>query len=113
VSVAAPSHALPDLLERAYELSLLEQCLDGVLEARRGCAVVVAGEAGVGKTSLVRCFCAAHPARVTVLAGNCDALFAPRSLGPVLDIADAVGGELRDSLERGAHLHDVVTALLN
>ncbi|MDX6441234.1 MAG: hypothetical protein QOE43_963 [Gaiellaceae bacterium] len=113
MSAAAPLHVPFDLLERGSELSLLEQYLEGVRETRRGRTVVVAGEAGVGKTSLVRCFCADHDARVTILAGNCEALFAPRSLGPVLDIADAVGGELRDALKGGAQLHDIVTALLN
>src|SRR5438128_2251104 len=83
-----------DLLERGRELSMLEQCLQGVRETRRGRTVVVSGEAGVGKTSLVRSFCADHNERVAVLAGNCEALFAPRSLGPVLDIADADAGEL-------------------
>ena len=92
---------------------MLEQCLEGVRETRRGRTVVVAGEAGVGKTSLVRSFCADHDARVAILAGNCEALFAPRSLGPVLDIADAVGGELREALKGGAQLHDIVTALLS
>ena len=92
---------------------MLEQCLEGVRETRRGRTVVVAGEAGVGKTSLVRSFCADHDERVAILAGNCEALFAPRSLGPVLDIADAVGGELRDALTGDAQLHDIVTALLS
>ena len=92
---------------------MLEQCLQGVQETRRGRTVVVAGEAGVGKTSLVRSFCADHDERFAILAGNCEALFAPRSLGPVLDIADAVGGELRDALTGDSQLHDIVTALLS
>ncbi|HTN79555.1 MAG TPA: AAA family ATPase, partial [Acidimicrobiales bacterium] len=55
--------------------------------------VVISGEAGVGKTSLVRELnLRRFPARV--LWGQCDPVQTPRALGPVLDVARAAGGDL-------------------
>ena len=56
--------------------------------------MLVAGEAGIGKTSLVRAFCGARARPVRVLSGGCDALHTPRVLGPFVDIAEETGGEL-------------------
>ena len=113
MTAAAPSHAPPELLERTRELSILERCLEAVAATGQGRAVVVAGEAGVGKTSLTRRFCNLHAPSVDVLSGSCDALFAPRSLGPLLDIADAVGGGLAAAVREGADLHTVAGALID
>ena len=81
------------LLERGTFLSSLEGWL---AEARdgHGCLVWVGGEAGIGKTSLVRAFCDRHGPDARVLWGTCDALRTPRPLGPLLDIAREAGGEL-------------------
>src|SRR4051812_37470317 len=48
------------LLERAAQLAALEEALAAVRVSRVGRLVLVAGEAGIGKTSLVRAFRAAH-----------------------------------------------------
>src|SRR6185436_10993350 len=45
------------------------------------------------------------------LTGACEALFTPRPLGPLLDIAAEVGGELTEVTERGASAGEVLTAL--
>ena len=76
----------------------------------RGQLVLLAGEAGVGKTAIVRAFGERRPS-VAVLAGGCDALFTPRPLGPLLDIAAEVGGELAELTERGASAGEVLGAL--
>jgi DNA-binding CsgD family transcriptional regulator/tetratricopeptide (TPR) repeat protein len=47
-----------------------------------------------------------------VLWGDCDALAAPRPLGPLLDVANVVGGELAELVEAGALPHDVALALM-
>ena len=82
-------------------LGLLErdELLDGLgrafadADAGQGRLVLLGGEAGVGKTALLRAFCGPDlPARV--LWGACERLFTPRALGPFLDIADAAGVEL-------------------
>jgi predicted ATPase len=75
------------LLERQAHLAALEEQFARVAASARGQVVLISGEAGVGKTSLVRQFCAGRSAKVRVLAGACDALFTPAPLGPLLDVA--------------------------
>src|SRR5689334_7503791 len=70
---------------------------------------MVGGEAGVGKTSLVRAF-AAEQRRV--VWGSCDALFTPRPLGPIVEIADSLGGDLPDLVDGEAPPHRVAAALI-
>ena len=67
--------------------------LDGDLERARlgsGRVVLVGGEAGVGKTSLVRSFAERHEGETRVVWGACEALFTPRPLSPVYDILQAL-----------------------
>ena len=77
----------------------------------RGRLVLVEGEAGVGKTALVRRFCGGRGSSARVLWGICDALFTPRPLGPLFDVAEATGGELEELVQTGAKPHEVVAAL--
>jgi DNA-binding CsgD family transcriptional regulator len=99
------------LLERAGELATLERSLATARDGR-GSFVLVSGEAGAGKTALVRAFCDAHRGVARVLWGLCDPLFTPRPLGPLLDIAEAAGGELAEVAQAaGARPHDVAMAL--
>ncbi len=99
-----------ELLERAAEIELLHDRLAAVRASGRGRLVLVAGEAGIGKTALVRAFCdGARTARV--LWGASDALFTPRALGPLLDIALAAGGELGALAAEGAAPGALVAAL--
>ncbi len=87
-----PDERRLELLERSELLEALGAALDGAAEGR-GRMVLLGGEAGAGKTALLRDFCSrSGPARV--LWGACERLFAPRALGPFLDIADAAGVEL-------------------
>jgi DNA-binding CsgD family transcriptional regulator len=97
------------LLERETALDSLEATLVAA-RAGEGRLVLVSGEAGVGKTALVRHF-SDRSAPLRVLWGTCDALFTPRPLGPFVEIAE--GAEwLRATLDRGGRAHDVVTSLL-
>ncbi|MGN6800066.1 MAG: ATP-binding protein [Gaiellaceae bacterium] len=100
-----------ELLERAEHLGLLRDRLAAVRNEGSGSVVLVSGEAGVGKTALLRTFCGGEaPARV--LWGACDGLFTPRALGPLLDIAEETSGELAALTEAGALPHEVAMALL-
>ena len=101
----------PPLLERAEHLELLAAALADVQKTRHGRLVLVRGEAGIGKTTLVRQFCDARGSATRTLSGACEALFTPRALGPFADIAADVGGPLSDLVEGGARPHEVVSAL--
>lgn len=103
--------ARTDLLEREELLDRLGRELAESIGGS-GRLVLLAGEAGAGKTALVRAFCAEHAAAVRLLSGACDALYTPRPLGPLADIAAETGGNLEDLVETGARPHQVLRALL-
>ncbi len=74
------------LLERDAVMEQLEGLL-AEAKAGNGRAVLVRGEAGIGKTSVVRAFTGAHRGEAHVLWGGCDDLVTARPLGPVWDMA--------------------------
>jgi alpha-D-ribose 1-methylphosphonate 5-triphosphate synthase subunit PhnL len=75
-ALSPPSTAL---VEGGAELEVLQQALERVREGA-GELVFLAGEAGVGKTSILRTFADEHGA-TRVLWGAGDPLFTPRPLG--------------------------------
>jgi len=99
------------LLERGDALAALAGWVAGVRDRGDGRLAFVSGEAGVGKTVLLRHFCDEVGA-ARVLWGSCDPLFTPRPLGPLLDLAQATGGELAELVQREARPHEVAAALL-
>ncbi len=79
------------LLERDRTLEALERAV-GDAAVGRGSVALVTGEPGIGKTSLVRAFAdAAAAERARVLLSACDDLIAPRTLGPLRDVAGSDG----------------------
>ena len=100
-----------DLLERAEPLAALEYHFAAVARSSAGRFVFIGGEAGVGKTSLVRSFCANQSVRI--LSGACDALATPHPLGPLLDIAHTTAGVLEATIVRGGRPHEVAAAFLD
>jgi DNA-binding CsgD family transcriptional regulator/tetratricopeptide (TPR) repeat protein len=99
------------LLERSQQLAALDEHLSAVIATTQGRLVMVGGEAGVGKTALVRQF-ADHQRSARVLSGSCDPLFTPHPLGPLLDVAHVVGGNLKTLVEGAQMPHEVVSALM-
>jgi DNA-binding CsgD family transcriptional regulator len=88
------------LLERDTFLASLSADLASAT-AGDGRTVLVSGEAGIGKTSLLEHFVRAHPA-ARVLWGACEALFTPHPLGPLHDLARQSSGRLRTLLGDGS-----------
>ncbi len=98
------------LLERESQLASLAEY---AREARQGNGrlVLVAGEAGVGKSALVEQLEHDMPgARWSW--GACDGLFTPRPLGPLFDLAGHLGGQLLESCRAGAAREELFGALL-
>ena len=110
--MATVLNAPASLLERSLQLDELAAHFHDVVERGAGRVVLVSGEAGIGKTALLRSFCDGA-ARARVLWGDCDPLFTPRPLGPLLDVAEASGGRLADLVRDGALPHDVALALMH
>ncbi|MGA8719335.1 MAG: AAA family ATPase [Solirubrobacteraceae bacterium] len=110
-SSAASGHS-GALLERDGELGRLEQGLEQVALSGSGMVAFIGGEAGVGKTTLVREFCHRRGAREQVLQGACEPLLAPRPFGPFIDLAESSEGELGGLIDEGAKPHVVASALL-
>src|ERR1700761_2109918 len=93
--------AVDRLLEREEQLTALQRYLRHA-RAGRGCLVLVAGEAGIGKTSLVNHFCQSDAAAGSiVLWGACDGLRPPRPLSPLIDVARSTGGFLQAAIDGG------------
>jgi DNA-binding CsgD family transcriptional regulator/tetratricopeptide (TPR) repeat protein len=93
-----------EVLEREELVEALSGLLGG------GHLVFVGGEAGVGKTTLVRAL--AEQARCPVLRGSCEHLATPTPFGPFVDVAastDGLGGLLGD----GADPRTVARAVLD
>ncbi|MEV0284591.1 MULTISPECIES: AAA family ATPase [unclassified Kribbella] len=88
------------MLERERELAELAAAAE---EARAGdgSVVLIAGEAGIGKSSLVGALPRVLPSDTRLLVGYCDDLATPRVLGPLRDLVGSVGGALSRALESG------------
>jgi DNA-binding CsgD family transcriptional regulator/tetratricopeptide (TPR) repeat protein len=99
------------ILEREDALATLHEALDDAI-AGNGRIALVSGEAGIGKTTLVRSFEQDACKRARVVVGACEALFTPRPLGPVHDIAHEVGGPLLDALLTGSGRATILASLL-
>jgi predicted ATPase len=100
-----------ELLERG---STLEQ-LNGLLsdaDRGQGRLVVIGGEAGIGKTALIRHFCESVSDRADVFVGTCDPLSTPTPLGPLFEIASALGRGLDDLLRERASIGVLGATLL-
>ena len=100
----------PLVLERGAELDVLETALRRATTGT-GSVVLVSGEAGIGKTSLVRAFVLDRPDRARVLLGACDDLVTPRTLGPLRDAVRGARGPLATALA-GGDRDAVLSALL-
>jgi DNA-binding SARP family transcriptional activator/tetratricopeptide (TPR) repeat protein len=108
----ARTRSMPEetLVERDDELAALVRTARSVVRTGRGSVVVISGEAGSGKSSLVRAFVGQLDDSVAVAVGGCDDLLAPRSLGPFRDLADSIP-EVASALASGSQPEDILPAL--
>jgi AAA ATPase domain/Bacterial regulatory proteins, luxR family len=99
------------LLERDACLDALDRALQDAASGA-GRVALVSGEAGIGKTALVEWFAHERRGTVCVLWGACDALFTPRPLGPLHDMAAQMQGDVPAPLHSDAHRTAIFSAVL-
>jgi DNA-binding CsgD family transcriptional regulator/tetratricopeptide (TPR) repeat protein len=80
------------LIERESQLAALHQYAREASQGQ-GRLVLISGEAGVGKSVLLEEF-AEKLSEARWLWAGCDGLFTPAALGPLVDIANQINGEL-------------------
>lgn len=99
------------LIEREAALAALDERLE---DARRGdgSVVLVHGEAGIGKTSVLQTWASGLPGAVRLAWGACDPLSTPSPLAPFREVASELGGEVLAGLRGGAARLDVFAALV-
>jgi DNA-binding CsgD family transcriptional regulator len=102
------------LLERTGQLEELSRHLEEAA-AGHGRVVLIGGEAGVGKSTLVNAFCERAGTTAQFMRATCDALSPPDPYGPLLDIGPALGIDPRQLLastpRRDELFHIVLNAL--
>ena len=108
VTLASPG----GLLERGGFLEALETSWADAVD---GCGrlVLVAGEAGIGKTALVREFCNGQRPLGRVLWGGCDGLRTPRPFAPFVDIAATASDGFAETIARGERPARCFAALID
>lgn len=96
-------------VERSLPLSQLNQAWEDA-QMGNGRLVIIGGEAGIGKTTLVEKFTA--PYEEMMLWGACDDFFTPRPYGPLHDIAHKTNGKLLNLLQRQADKYTLFSTFL-
>lgn len=87
----------PLLLERERALQVLRERTARLARGEGGCALVE-GDAGLGKTSLLRALQAGLPTGLDWLAGGCEPLLAPPPLAPWLDMLSGLPPRLAEAV---------------
>jgi predicted ATPase/DNA-binding CsgD family transcriptional regulator len=94
----------PTLLERENVLAEMD-ALAQTAASGAGQILLLRGEAGVGRSALLRRFHDMMSGRTEVLLGYCDPLSAPRPLGPLIDMFNRLPGaratDLRAAMDAG------------
>jgi DNA-binding CsgD family transcriptional regulator/tetratricopeptide (TPR) repeat protein len=101
-----------ELLERT---ELLDELRGAIMAARRGegRVIILEGEAGVGKSSVLRVVARRPEAGTRSLWGVCDALTTPRPLGPLADMAAHGALATAARMAERAPIHEIFDAFMD
>jgi DNA-binding CsgD family transcriptional regulator/tetratricopeptide (TPR) repeat protein len=99
------------LVERDEHLRALQGAVDG--SADRGRVVLVSGEAGLGKTSIVEALIAGLDHRYRLLRAACEPVGIPAAFAPLFELLDEMPSELREDIRSGAGRAAVIAGVLD
>ena len=99
------------LIERDLQLETLSDAI--AASDRDGQMVLVSGEAGYGKTSLINAVLDGLDHRYHVLTAACEPLDIPAAFGPVFDVMNEFPEELRNDLKSGSGRMSVYAGMLD
>ncbi len=93
---------------------VLSQMHHAMVQARDidGQSLLISGEAGIGKTTLLDHFVQEQASDCRVLWGGCEDLFTPRPLGPLMDLMPLLNGEVVSALRAGNDPGAIFSAVL-
>jgi DNA-binding CsgD family transcriptional regulator len=97
------------LVEREEQLASLFHLAD----AGTGSAVLLSGEAGFGKTSLLRAFLGGLDHRHRILEAACEPVGIPTAFSPLFDLLDDLPTELCDDIRTGSGRTAVYAGMLD
>jgi DNA-binding CsgD family transcriptional regulator/tetratricopeptide (TPR) repeat protein len=96
------------LVERGEQLDIMS-----VAAARpQGSLLLLSGEAGHGKTTLINAFLGRLDHRHTVLTGACDPVSVPTPFAPLYEMLDSLPPKLADDVRKGERRHSIYADLL-
>ncbi len=99
------------LLERETQLAQLTKGYDHALRGQ-GRLLLIHGEAGAGKSSLVQQFLAALPAATVRLVAGCESLSTARPFGPLIDLAEALPSTIAAAVRESGRSQTLFTDVL-
>ena len=88
------------LIEREGQLQILEETITESSDS--GKVVLLSGEAGFGKTSLLQSFLSGLDHRYRILVAACEPVGIPAAFAPLFDLLDDLPEPLRDDIRSGA-----------
>jgi DNA-binding CsgD family transcriptional regulator len=102
------------LLERDPELATLGQRFATLCTgSSSGSSVLLSGEAGVGKTTVLRAAARRADRRIDWLWGTCEPMLSPTPLGPLVDWLDRMPPALAAAVRAGRHAAEVLSGVLS
>jgi DNA-binding CsgD family transcriptional regulator/tetratricopeptide (TPR) repeat protein len=102
---------LQPLVERDEQLEMLHALMTEPVST--GSVALISGEAGFGKTSLLRTFIAGLDHRYRILEAACEPVGVPTAFAPLFDLLDAFPDELRGDVRAGSGRPAVYAGMLD